>query len=84
MPAVKLLLLRVDVRDNEPHDLLDMLNSDQMRRGLRLLQEQYQRNVAPSLILQQHLPEAKQQSLLPLQRPVILSSVGDEHMLDLL
>lgn len=60
MPAVKLLLFCVDIGNNEPHDLLNMLNSHQMRGGFGLLQKQYQRNIAPPLILQQHLPETQQ------------------------
>lgn len=57
MPAVKLLLLAVDVRNDGTHEFLHMLDRGQMGRGFGLLEEEEKGYVAPSFVLQQHLTE---------------------------
>lgn len=45
MPRVEFLLLAVSVRNDQPHDLLHMLHTDQVRRGLRVFEEVNQRDI---------------------------------------
>lgn len=78
--AVKLLLFAVDVRDNHSKYIFNVFDCDQVRRSLRFLQEQNQRDIAPSFILQEHFSEAQKKPLLILQGPVVLSGIGDKEV----
>ena len=80
MPRVEFLLFRVDSRYNHPQKLLNMLHSNKMRRGLRFLKKEDKRDITPFLILQQYFPKRQQQPPLPLNRPIILSSITNENM----
>lgn len=73
----------IDIRYDKLKKLLNMLDSHQMRRSLRFLQEQNKTNITPFLILQQHLSESQQQTLTTLHRPVILNRVRNKHVLQL-
>ena len=55
-----------------------------MWRCFRLFEEKNKRNIAPSLVLKQHLSETQQKSLLSLQRPIIFSRICDKNMTNLL
>ena len=82
--GVELLLLGVGAGDDGPEELLDVLDGDEVGGSLALPEEEYEGDVAPPLVLQEHLPEAEEQPPLPLDRPVVLSGVADEDVPQLL
>lgn len=84
MSTVKFLLFCVDVGNDKAHDFLHMFNSGEMRWCFRLFQEKHERNIAPSLVLKQHLSETQQKAFLSLQRPIIFSRICDKNVTNLL
>ena len=84
VPGVKLLLLSIYVGDDKAQDLLHMLDTHQMRCGLRVLKEMYQAHIWPLFVLQNYLPQSQQHPLGFLQRPIVLKQVRNKYVFQLI